>query len=109
MAVTRFLDRSVAAGRAIVQPDLLQAQAATNFADRLALPKLLPIFRGAEGAAVHAVNIQIAVQMIDFMLKDSRVPAGSLDVFWIAALVQTLHANAAGTRDQGKISRQTET
>src|SRR4029077_3104784 len=85
------------------------AQAAANFGDGLALPKFLPIFRGAEGAAPHAVDIQIAMQMIDFMLKNSRVPAGSLDGFRIAALIQTLHSYAAGTRDEGKISRQAET
>src|ERR1700747_821762 len=59
----------------------LAAQFGANFSNRLALPELLPILRGAEGAAVHTVNIEIPVQMIDFMLKDSRIPSGSLDRF----------------------------
>src|SRR2546428_7085530 len=110
MAVTRFLDRSMAAGRAkITTAARLAAQFRAHVRDGLALPELLPIFRGTEGAAVHAVNIQITVQMIDFVLKNSRVPARSLDAFGIAAVVKTLHAHAARARNQSKKSGQAET
>src|SRR6266446_1691957 len=110
MAVTRFLDRSMAAGRAkITNRGRLAAQFRAHVRDRLALPELLPIFRGTEGAAVHPVDIQIAVKMIDFVLKNSRIPAGGLDAFGIAPVVKTLHTNAARARNQSKKSGQAET
>ena len=58
---------------------------------------------------MHAVDIQIALQMIDFMLKNPRVPAGGLDAFGLAAVIKALHAHAARTWDQGKKSRQAQT
>lgn len=58
MAVTRFLDRSVAAWRTqIICRDPLRTQLGAHLGDRLAFPKLLPILRGAEGTAVHAIDI----------------------------------------------------
>jgi len=56
MVVARFLDRSLAAGRAEVASQL-RAKLGSNLGDRLTLPKLLPIWSGTEGAAVHAINI----------------------------------------------------
>ena len=56
MAVARFLDRSVAAGRTEVASHL-RANLGSNLGNRLALPEFLPILRGTERAAVHAIDI----------------------------------------------------
>ena len=47
--------------------------------------------------------------MIDFMLKNSCVPSGRLDVLGISAVVKAFDQHATVTWNEGKISRQAET
>ena len=48
------------------------------------------------------------MQVIDLMLKNPRVPAGSLDCFWIAPMIQALHAHAVRAWDYGEKSRKAQ-
>src|SRR5271154_3617616 len=59
------------------------------------------IVEGGEGAGVHAVNVEGAVEGIDFVLEDAGVPAGGLDEVGLGALVEVFDADGAGAGDHG--------
>ena len=59
------------------------------------------VVEGGEGAGLHAVNVEGAVEVIDFVLEDAGVPAGGLDELGLGALVEVFHADGAGAGDDG--------
>jgi hypothetical protein len=52
-----------------------------------------------EGAGLHAVNVEGAIEVIDFVLEDASVPAGGLDELRLGALVEEFDADGAGAGD----------
>ncbi len=57
-----------------------------------------------EGARLHAVNVEPAIQVIDFMLQDAGVPALGFDELWLAALIEAVHADTAEARHLGGVT-----
>ena len=53
---------------------------------------------------MHAIDIDRAVEMIDFVLENARVPARSVDGAGLRVFVEAFHTNAAKTGDQGGVS-----
>src|SRR5690348_7792896 len=66
------------------------------------------IVHRAESAAAHAVDVEAASQMIDFMLQDARIPSVCLDDFFLAALIQTFDADRPGPRHKCRKTGQAE-
>ena len=52
------------------------------------------IIEGGEGAAAHAVDVQRAVEVIDLVLQDARVPASRFDLLGLSAVVKAIHPHA---------------
>lgn len=46
-----------------------------RFTDRLSSPETIPVFHGREGASLHTVDVKSALQMIDLMLQNPRIPS----------------------------------
>src|SRR5277367_392132 len=59
------------------------------------------VVEGGEGAGLHAVNVERAVEVIDFVLQDAGVPTGGWDGLRLTVLVQILDSNAARPGDDG--------
>ena len=55
--------------------------------DGFAFVEAGPVVEGGEGAGLHAVNVEGAVEVIYFVLEDAGVPAGGLDEVGFGALV----------------------
>ena len=68
---------------------------------RLALPVARIIVQRGEAVGVHAVDVESAVEVIDFVLEDAGVPAGGLDHAGTSAFIEALDADGAGARDGG--------
>ncbi len=68
----------------------------------------LVVLERGEGGALHGVDVEAAVQMVDFMLKDARVPSLGFDDSRCAVLVEVGDADRAGTRHGGHESRDAE-
>jgi hypothetical protein len=60
-----------------------------------------PVVQGGEGAGLHAIDVEGAVEMIDFVLEDAGVPAGGLDELWFGAFVEIFDADGAGAGNEG--------
>ena len=58
---------------------------------------------------MHSIDIQTAVQMIDFMLQDPGIPAGSVDGARAPLFIQALDMNAMITGHESSEPRQAET
>jgi hypothetical protein len=71
-----------------------------DFAHWLALPELRPVFERGKRPGPHAIDIKRPLQVIDFMLQNSRVPSGRIDHFFLSAFIEALHANFARPRNQ---------
>ena len=69
--------------------------------DWLAFVEAGPVVEGGEGAGLHAVNVEGAVEVIYFVLEDAGVPARGLDEVGFGALVEEFDADGAGTGDNG--------
>src|SRR5277367_3666102 len=59
------------------------------------------VVEGGEGAGLHAVNVERAVEVIDFVLQDAGVPTGGWDGLRLTVLVQILDSNASRPGDDG--------
>src|SRR6202050_4899626 len=59
------------------------------------------VFPGGGSGGVHAVNVEGAAEMIDFVLQDTGVPAAGLDELGFGARVQILDADGAGAGHDG--------
>src|ERR1700727_869699 len=55
----------------------LAVQQPLHLSDRFPLPMAGEVFVGAQAGAAHAVHVENPRQMIDFMLKNARVPSRS--------------------------------
>jgi hypothetical protein len=60
-----------------------------------------PVVEGGERAGLHTVNVEGAVEVIDFVLEDAGIPAGGLHEVGFGALVEVFDAHGAGARDYG--------
>jgi GNAT superfamily N-acetyltransferase len=63
-------------------------------------PVLLVIFHRHERPRIHVVNVNPAVQMVDLMLQNARIPPAGIDGFLLALFVQAFHPYAMGTGHQ---------
>ena len=59
-----------------------------------AFPVPAEIIECGERAQVHAVDVQRAVEVIDLVLQDSRVPSGRFDLLGLSAVIEAVHAYA---------------
>ena len=80
-----------------------------DFRDGLRFPKAIEIFESGEGARAHLVDVKCAVKVIDFVLEDASVPAGSEDRFFFSVFVPVGNADLARSRDEGGKTGETET
>jgi hypothetical protein len=69
--------------------------------DGFAFVEAGPVVEGGEGAGQHAIDVEGALEMIDFVLEDAGVPAGGLDELRFGALVEVLDADGVGTGNDG--------
>ena len=69
--------------------------------DGFAFVEAGPVVEGGEGARLHAIDVEGAVEVIDFVLEDAGVPAGGLDELGLGALVEVFDADGAGAGDDG--------
>ena len=69
--------------------------------DGLAFVEAGVIVHCGEGAGLHAVNVESAAEVIDFVLEDAGVPAGGLDEVGFGAFVEEFDADGAGAGDDG--------
>ncbi len=72
-----------------------------NCRDRKVLPEAGQIIHIHERPAVHSVDVERPMQMIDFVLQDSRVPTGSLDYSRLSRFIQILDFHRASPRHNG--------
>src|ERR1700674_442766 len=86
----------------------LVAQSGANLIHGLAFPEAPEILHRGERTAIHAIDIQMSVQMIDFMLQDTRVPARGLDSPGLPALIEAFHAHPPRSGHQSKETRQAQ-
>lgn len=80
-----------------------------NLRHRLLFPMLIEIFHSHESSRVHPVDVERAVEVIDFMLEDASIPAACFNYFGLALVVQTIYAYAPGPRDDGGEASQAQT
>ncbi len=69
--------------------------------DGLAFVEAGVIVHCGEGAGLHAVNVESAAEVIDFVLEDAGVPAGGLDELGLGALIEVFDADGAGAGHDG--------
>jgi hypothetical protein len=67
--------------------------------DGFAFVEAGPVVQGGEGAGQHAIDVQGAAEVINFVLQDAGVPAAGLDELGFGALVEILDADGAGAGD----------
>ena len=91
-------DACLAAGRAALR---FFGGVGLGLGDGFAFVEAGPVVEGGEGAGLHAVNVEGAVEMIYFVLEDAGVPAGGLDEVGLGALVEEFDADGAGAGDDG--------
>src|ERR1700730_16114373 len=77
--------------------------------DRFSLGESIPVVERCECTAVHSIDVEIPLQVIDLVLKDASVPSGSPNCFRLATFIQAFHAHAARSRDYGGEASQAET
>jgi hypothetical protein len=58
---------------------------------------------------VHAIEVESALQVIDFVLENSSVPSGSLNRATFSTFVEVLYADRAGSRNHRGESGYAET
>lgn len=71
----------------------------SDFLRGLALPIPIKVIQRGQCARVHAVDINGAVQVVDFMLQNTRVPSRGRDHLLFACLVETFNRDNIGTRN----------
>lgn len=76
--------------------------------DRIAPPEPAPVLHRGKRSAVHPINVERAVEVIDFVLENPRVPSGGIDGAWLPALIEILHADGARPLDDGGKTCQAE-
>src|SRR5580704_16925544 len=69
--------------------------------NRFAFVEAGPVVEGGEGAGYHAVNVEGAAEMVDFVLKNAGVPARGLNELGFGACVEILDADGAGAGHDG--------
>ncbi len=77
---------------------LIRQEQLANLGHRLLFPVLIEVFHSHKGSRVHAVDVERALEMIDFMLEDAGIPAAGFDYFRLALMVETIDADLPGTR-----------
>ena len=80
-----------------------------DFFDGRVLPISAIAINRHEGTRGHPVDVEAAVEMIDFVLKNSRVPTGGFDSNRFGALIKTIHRDCAGAAHQRHESSDAET
>ena len=70
-----------------------------NFLRSLALPIPIEVIERGQCARVHVVDINGAVQVVDLMLQNARVPSRGRDHLLLARLVETFNCDSVGTRN----------
>jgi hypothetical protein len=68
-----------------------------------------PVVESGESAGFHAVNVEGAMKMINFVLEDAGVPTGGLDELGFAVLIEIFDADGAGAGDDGGKTGEAET
>jgi hypothetical protein len=76
--------------------------------NRFAFVEAGPVVEGGEGAGYHAVNVEGAAEMVDFVLKNAGVPARGLNELGFGACVEILDADGAGAGHDGGKSGEAE-
>ena len=63
---------------------------------------------GRKASGLHSVNVQGSIEVIDLVLQDAGVPAGSLDDFRLALVIQAVNADLARARNKGDVACEAE-
>jgi hypothetical protein len=84
------------------------ARMVTCLGDSFVSPVSLVIFHRREGSALHVIDVHGALQVIDLMLQDARVPARRNNHAFASVLIETLDRDFASTRDHSHEARQTQ-
>ena len=80
-----------------------------QFPGSFCFPESAVVIERTEAAAPHAVDVERAMQVIDFVLQDAGVPSIRLNAHRVALFVQAFDCDAAGTRHHGSEAWQAET
>jgi hypothetical protein len=65
--------------------------------DSFVLPVSLMVFHRSEGSALHAIDVNSAVQVIDLMLQNACIPTRCMNRPLVALLVETFERDFAST------------
>jgi beta-lactamase class A len=77
------------------------ARMVTCLGDSFVSPVSLVIFHRREGSALHVIDVHGALQVIDLMLQDARVPTQRMNHALASVLVEAFDGDFARTRDHG--------
>lgn len=86
----------------------IESNLISDIAHGFVLPVAIEVFDAHEGAGLHAVDIESSLEMIDFMLEDTSVPAGGVEGGGLAAVIEAVHGDDARTGDDGGESGEAE-
>ena len=59
------------------------------------------VVEGGEGTGLHAIDVESAVEMVNFVLEDAGVPAGGLDELSLSVFVEILDSNGTRSGNDG--------
>src|SRR5690349_7892954 len=85
-----------------VSPDSGKPEPVLHVLDWQLVPMAGEILHGRERSRVHPVDVHRAVQVIDLVLQDTRVPALGHDRLRLAILIETLDESTCGPGHQAE-------
>src|SRR5216684_512368 len=71
-----------------------------DFLHTFVQPVLPIVLHRCQGTRIHMVDVDSAVQMVNLMLQNARIPSAGDDDLLLAFFVQTLHTHAMRARNQ---------